>query len=36
MRFLTISLDKYAVEYNEKRKRGDFNKENKEKEAVAS
>ncbi len=36
MRFLTISLDKYAVEYNEKRKRGDFNKENKEKEVVTA
>jgi small subunit ribosomal protein S6 len=26
MRFLTVSLDKHAVAYNEKRKRGEFNK----------
>lgn len=24
MRFLTVSLDKHALEYNQKRKRGDF------------
>lgn len=24
MRFLTVSLDKHAIEYNQKRKRGDF------------
>ena len=34
LRFLTVSLDKYAVEYNEKRKRGDFNKKE-EKEAAS-
>jgi len=28
MRFLTVSLDKHALAYNEKRKRGDFNKKN--------
>jgi small subunit ribosomal protein S6 len=26
MRFLTTALDKYALEYNERRRRGDFNK----------
>jgi small subunit ribosomal protein S6 len=26
MRFLTVSLDKHAVAYNEKRRRGEFNK----------
>jgi small subunit ribosomal protein S6 len=26
LRFMTISLDKYALEYNEKRRRGAFNK----------
>lgn len=26
MRFLTISLDKHALEYNKKRKKGDFRK----------
>lgn len=26
MRFLTVSLDKHALVYNEKRKRGEFNK----------
>ena len=26
MRFITIALDKHAVAYNEKRKRGEFNK----------
>ena len=35
LRFLTTSLDKYAVEYNEKRKRGDFNKEKTEKEVAS-
>jgi len=33
MRYLTTALDKYAVEYNERRKRGDFRKNKKEKEA---
>jgi len=26
MRFLTVSLDKYALEFNEKRRKGEFNK----------
>ena len=34
MRFLTVSLDKHAVSYNEKRKSGAFNNKKKE-EAVA-
>ncbi len=34
LRFLTVSLDKHALAYNEKRKRGDFRKDKKEK-AVA-
>jgi small subunit ribosomal protein S6 len=33
MRFLTVSLDKHALEYNEKRRKGAFNKK---KEEVAS
>ena len=33
MRFLTVSLDKHAIEYNKKRKRGDFNKKDSKKEA---
>jgi small subunit ribosomal protein S6 len=37
MRYLTTVLDKYAVEYNERRKRGDFRKKKKEaKEEPAS
>jgi small subunit ribosomal protein S6 len=32
MRFLTVSLDKHALEYNEKRRRGDFNKKKETKE----
>jgi len=36
MRFLTVSLDKHAVEYNEKRRRGEFNKQNEVKEEIAS
>jgi small subunit ribosomal protein S6 len=38
MRYLTVSLDKHAVAYNEKRKRGDFNKKadlKKEEEVVS-
>ena len=35
LRFLTVSLDKHALAYNEKRKRGDFRKDKKEKEAAA-
>lgn len=33
MRYLTTVLDKYAVEYNERRRRGDFKKNKKDKEA---
>jgi len=29
IRFLTISLDKHAVAYNERRRKGEFNKKNK-------
>lgn len=29
IRFLTVSLDKHAVKYNERRRNGAFNKENK-------
>jgi small subunit ribosomal protein S6 len=38
MRYLTVGLDKHAVAYNEKRKRGDFNKkaEVKKEEGVLS
>lgn len=32
MRFLTTKLDKYAVEYNKKRKKGEFNKSQKKEE----
>ena len=32
MRFLTVALDKFAVEFNEKRRKGEFNKKE-EKEA---
>lgn len=35
MRFLTVALDKHAVEYNERRRSGAFNKK-KKKEEVAS
>ncbi len=33
MRFLTVALDKHALQYNEKRRKGEFNKK---KEEVAS
>ena len=38
MRYLTVSLDKHAVAYNEKRKKGEFNKkvESKKEEEVLS
>lgn len=36
MRFLTVALDKHALEYNEKRRRGEFNKQNEVKEELAS
>lgn len=32
MRFLTIALDKHAIEYNEKRRKGTFKKKNNKKE----
>ena len=32
MRFLTVSLDKHAVAYNDKRRRGEFNKKPEAKE----
>ncbi|MDN5199965.1 30S ribosomal protein S6 [Fulvivirgaceae bacterium BMA10] len=35
MRFLTISLDKHAIEYNEKRRKGEFNKKPEVKEEPA-
>ncbi len=34
MRFLTVSLDKHAVEYNNKRRSGAFNKKKKEEAAA--
>ncbi len=34
MRFLTVSLDKHAVAYNEKRRSGAFNKDKKEEAAA--
>ena len=34
MRFLTVSLDKHAVEYNERRRSGAFNKKKKEEVAA--
>ena len=30
MRFLTVALDKHALEYNEKRRKGEFNKKKEE------
>lgn len=36
MRFLTVSLDKHAVEYNERRRKGAFNKKEKAKEEQAA
>jgi small subunit ribosomal protein S6 len=30
MRFLTVALDKYALQYNERRRKGEFNKKDKE------
>ena len=32
MRFLTTVLDKFAVEYNSRRRKGDFNKKDKDKD----
>jgi len=36
MRFLTVALDKHAVAYNEKRRRGEFNKKPEAKEEQAA
>jgi len=36
MRYLTVSLDKHAVEYNKRRRDGAFNKKEEKKEEVAS
>lgn len=36
MRFLTVSLDKHAVEYNRRRREGAFNKKEEKKEEAAS
>jgi small subunit ribosomal protein S6 len=36
MRFLTTALDKHAVEYNAKRRRGEFNKKAEQKEETAA
>lgn len=36
MRFLTVSLDKHAVVYNARRKKGEFNKPKKAKEEPAA
>jgi len=33
MRFLTVALDRFAVEFNEKRRKGEFNKKEENKEA---
>ena len=35
MRFLTVSLDKHAIVYNERRRNGEFNKKTKAKEEPA-
>ena len=35
MRFLTVALDKHAVEYNDKRRSGAFKKKSKKEEAAA-
>ena len=35
MRFLTTSLDKFAVEYNNRRRKGEFNKSKKESKKTA-
>lgn len=36
LRFLTVSLDKHAIEFNERRRKGDFNKKEESKEEAAS
>ena len=35
MRFLTVTLDKHAVQFNERRRNGEFNKKEKKEEAAA-
>jgi small subunit ribosomal protein S6 len=35
IRFLTVSLDKHALKYNEKRRKGEFNKSKTKEETVA-
>ena len=35
MRFLTVALDKHAIEYGERRRKGAFNKPKEQKEEVA-
>jgi len=35
MRFMTTALDKHAVKYNEKRRKGAFNKKKKTEEAAS-
>jgi small subunit ribosomal protein S6 len=35
MRFITVALDKHAIEYNAKRRRGECNKQNEVKEELA-
>ncbi len=35
IRFLTVSLDKHALKYNEKRRKGEFNKKKPKEEAKA-
>jgi small subunit ribosomal protein S6 len=34
MRFLTVTLDKHALKYNEKRRKGEFNQKKTKEEAV--
>ncbi|MBV6646479.1 MAG: 30S ribosomal protein S6 [Cyclobacteriaceae bacterium] len=36
MRFLTVALDKHAVIYNERRRKGEFNKKSEPKEEAAA
>ncbi|MFA0960789.1 30S ribosomal protein S6 [Roseivirga sp. BDSF3-8] len=36
LRFLTLALDKHAIEFNERRRKGDFNKKEDKKEEAAS
>jgi small subunit ribosomal protein S6 len=36
LRFLTVALDKHAIEFNERRRKGDFKKKEEPKEEAAS